>query len=631
MKKFFIVLFFSSFIAYSFELPEIEVFGDRLDQNIKDSPANLEVITEDRIKEISPNDTYDIINYINGSSLKSYDRKHTNIDLRGFGEKGGLNNLILINGMKLNATDMSGVDLSIIPVDSIDRVEVYHGGNSVLFGDRAIGGVINIVTKKPTKSSFNAKSDFGSYNYENYYTDGVYANENFSLMFNANRNRTDGYRDNSGFDTNTIGGESAYFGENLEFNISGSYSDSDYSLPGALTESDLEKYGRKSSVFPDDGGSDKEGYVTNRVKLFTPIGDFVVSGDYRNRNRGYDISSLSYDDELRYYSVKPQYILSYNNTNFSNKFQFGYDFEQYDVTIKERNYGNNSKLRRTYHGIYFFDTFSINKFTIHGGYRNQYKKDSFKIENHSQSEWLDSYLFMISYSLNKNNNLYIKYDRSFRFPTTDELMEYGGKLNYELKPQKTHTVEGGYKFKSKEYYANLVAFYQKADDEIFTNPEAIYYYEGFYNTNFNTKRFGISINSGISNKYYLVDLKYSYINGSLDEDFYNHAEIPLVSKHSVKGLFGYKSPFGFNIYYTISYNSAYYAGNDYLNEAKKIDDYFVSDIKCEYNYKFISAYLKVNNLFDEKYYDYAYYSNLDGYHYYPSNARNWVTGVSFKF
>jgi len=49
--------------------------------------------------------------------------------------------------MRLNATDMSGVDLSTIPVDSIERVEVYHGGNSVLFGDRAIGGVINIITK----------------------------------------------------------------------------------------------------------------------------------------------------------------------------------------------------------------------------------------------------------------------------------------------------------------------------------------------------------------------------------------------------------------------------------------------------------------------------------------------------
>jgi len=41
--------------------------------------------------------------------------------------------------MKLNTVDMSGVDLSTIPVDAIERVEVYHGGNSVLFGDRASG------------------------------------------------------------------------------------------------------------------------------------------------------------------------------------------------------------------------------------------------------------------------------------------------------------------------------------------------------------------------------------------------------------------------------------------------------------------------------------------------------------
>jgi iron complex outermembrane receptor protein len=631
VKKYFILIFFCSFIAYSYELPEIEVFGDRLDQNLKDSPANLEVITNDRIQEISPNNTYDIINYINGSNLKSYDRKHTNVDLRGFGEKGGLNNLILLNGMRLNATDMSGVDLSTIPVDSIDRVEVYHGGNSVLFGDRAIGGVINIITKKPLKSGFNAKSDFGSYDYRNYYADGVYANENVSLMLNVNRNTTDGYRKNSDFETNTVGGESAYFGDNIEFNISGSYSDSDYGLPGALIENDLEQYGRKFSAFPNDGGNDKEGYVTNRIKLFLPFGDFVVNGDYRNRDRDYDISGLSYNDELTYYSVRPQYILSLDNANFSNKFQLGYDFEQYDVSVKERNFENSSKLKRTYHGIYIYNTFNINKFTIQAGYRKQYKRDLFRIEKDSQKDWLDSYLFMISYALNKNNNIYIKYDRSFRFPTTDELMEYGGKLNNELKPQKTRNIEGGYKFIYGEYYTNLIVFYQKTDDEIFTNPEATYYNKGFYNANFNTERFGFSINPGLSFKHYLIDLKYSYINGKINEHKYHNTEIPLVSKHSVKGLFGYKSSLGLNFYYTISYNSSYYAGNDYLNEAKKIDDYFISDIKCEYNYKFISAYFKINNLFNEKYYDYVYYTNFDGYNYYPSNARNWVTGVSIKF
>jgi len=55
-------------------LPEIKVFGDRLDQKLEESFANMEVITRDKIEDISPADTYDIINYINGSNLKSYDK-----------------------------------------------------------------------------------------------------------------------------------------------------------------------------------------------------------------------------------------------------------------------------------------------------------------------------------------------------------------------------------------------------------------------------------------------------------------------------------------------------------------------------------------------------------------------------
>lgn len=631
MLKYLVLIFSLPIVIYSYELPEIKVFGDRLDQKIEESFANMEVITKDKIEDISPADTYDIINYINGSNLKSYDKKHTNIDLRGFGEKGALNNIVLINGMKLNTVDMSGVDLSTIPVDAIERVEVYHGGNSVLFGDRAIGGVINIVTKKPIKGGFNFKSDFGSYDYQNYYSEGVYANENISLMLNANRSTTDGYRLNSDFDKTTIGGEASYFGQNIEYNISGSYADSDYGLPGPLSSSEIEEFGRKHSLFPDDGGNDKDGYINNRVKLYSPIGDFVINGDYRKRDRGYNVSSLNYDDELTYYSIRPEYIYQFDGELFSNKIQIGYDFEHYDVAVEEMEYNTYSELERIYHGIYLFDTFNIDKFILQTGFRSQYKRDFFESEDTKKSKWINSYLFMIAYDINKNNNIYVKFDKSFRFPTTDELMEYGGRLNTDLKPQKNYTLEGGYKLRYEKYYLNLVAFYQKSNNEIFTNPDAIFYNEGFFNTNIDTERLGVTLNVGATFKNYLIDIKYNYIDGNIDEGSYKDADIPLVSKHSLKGLFKYKSPFGVNLYYQIGYYSSYYAGNDYLNEAKKIDGYFISDIKCEYSYKNITAYVKVNNLFDEKYYDYAYYTRGDGFHYYPSYGRNWVAGASIKF
>jgi iron complex outermembrane recepter protein len=72
----------------------------------------------------------------------------TSVDLRGFGATGASNTLVLINGRRLTDIDIAGVDFSAIPRDSIERIEITRGNSgAVLYGDSAVGGVVNIVTK----------------------------------------------------------------------------------------------------------------------------------------------------------------------------------------------------------------------------------------------------------------------------------------------------------------------------------------------------------------------------------------------------------------------------------------------------------------------------------------------------
>ncbi len=72
----------------------------------------------------------------------------TSVDMRGFGATAVNNTLILINGRRLNDLDLAGVDFSTIPRKSIERIEITRGNSgAVLYGDGAVGGVINIVTK----------------------------------------------------------------------------------------------------------------------------------------------------------------------------------------------------------------------------------------------------------------------------------------------------------------------------------------------------------------------------------------------------------------------------------------------------------------------------------------------------
>ena len=72
--------------------------------------------------------------------------KTAQVDIRGFGDTSVSNTLVLVDGRRTNQIDISGVDWAQIDVNSIDRIEVTRGGQSVLYGDNAAGGVINIIT-----------------------------------------------------------------------------------------------------------------------------------------------------------------------------------------------------------------------------------------------------------------------------------------------------------------------------------------------------------------------------------------------------------------------------------------------------------------------------------------------------
>src|SRR5258708_11306215 len=90
------------------------------------------------------------------------------VDLRGFGAFAQSNVLILVNGRRYQDFDLQGFDFSLIPLNSIERVEITRGNSgTVLYGDGAIGGVINIITKTAAPAPFSGRVEgaVGSYGF----------------------------------------------------------------------------------------------------------------------------------------------------------------------------------------------------------------------------------------------------------------------------------------------------------------------------------------------------------------------------------------------------------------------------------------------------------------------------------
>ncbi|HUX20781.1 MAG TPA: TonB-dependent receptor [Spirochaetia bacterium] len=141
---------------------EVVVTATRIESPALTAPGYVTTISSSQIMQSAAPNLAEVIQQIGG------------IQVNGYGAEGSLKTasiqgatssqvLVLLNGVRLNSSQDGLVDLSQIPLDSIERIEIVRGGDSALYGTNAIGGVINIITKEPSKDSGTLRILNGSY------------------------------------------------------------------------------------------------------------------------------------------------------------------------------------------------------------------------------------------------------------------------------------------------------------------------------------------------------------------------------------------------------------------------------------------------------------------------------------
>jgi len=152
-------------------LMEIEVpkvYGaSKLEQKMTEAPSSVTVVTADEIKRYGHRTLADVLQSLQGFNI-SYDRNYAFVGARGV-SLGDFNSrmLLLIDGHRVNnnLTDGAFVDTAfILDVDLIDRVEVIRGPGSVLYGNNAFFGVINVITRQGKQlNGVEASFDYGAF------------------------------------------------------------------------------------------------------------------------------------------------------------------------------------------------------------------------------------------------------------------------------------------------------------------------------------------------------------------------------------------------------------------------------------------------------------------------------------
>lgn len=172
------------------ELPEIVVTGTRTEKPLADAPVQVELITRSEIENSGARDAADILETQHGIAL---DRtwQGTEISMQGLDSRYVL---ILIDGQRVAGRTGGAVDLTRIDVNQIERVEIVKGAASALYGSDAIGGVINIITRKvPAKPAANLSTRYGSRRLVDLNAAGSFTAATLATRFEAGWARQDGF------------------------------------------------------------------------------------------------------------------------------------------------------------------------------------------------------------------------------------------------------------------------------------------------------------------------------------------------------------------------------------------------------------------------------------------------------
>ena len=146
------------------KLEETVITSENSNETLGSINKNITIITSEEIAEKGAQSVADALKTVSDVIVKEMTGSEPIFDIRGQGTTAISNVLVLLDGIPLNSIDMSGPKTSQIPINTVERIEVIPSGGAVLYGDGAIGGVINIITKKAAdrENYGNLSLTFGS-------------------------------------------------------------------------------------------------------------------------------------------------------------------------------------------------------------------------------------------------------------------------------------------------------------------------------------------------------------------------------------------------------------------------------------------------------------------------------------
>jgi iron complex outermembrane receptor protein len=672
-------------------IPEISVTDTRLGGGI--AGASTSIITAADIARSPSYTLTDILSREAGVQTQNLfggvNGARSTVDLRGFGATGASNTLVLINGRRVHDLDLQGIDFAAIPLASIERVEITRGNSgAVLYGDGAVGGVINIVTKTAVNAPPNARIDgaFGSYNHREGNASANFSSGPFSASVYGNAIGTDGYRANNGYTQYNGVGDFRYTVDrgSLYLNITGN--DQRLGLPAFRRVEPSKGINQvvtdpRGATTPFDYANTQGHSVTaGATAMLVPGAELIIDGGVRQKRQQaafFDQTILTaavpinfVDATLTTTSVTPRIKVDTTVAGLPLKSISGVDW-YHDEYESPRSVGQSDgpihryDLSQTSLAAYSQQTLTVLKNTdIAVGGRIQRTSikaaDTFDANapgacpfgfcGDPQGTPLDksdtnrAFHVGLEHRLTDMVTIFGRHAQSFRVPNVDErvgsvTMGNGDPTNFSLKPQRSHDWEAGARWKIGPVNVQWSIYDMDLTDEIMFRfaPNFV-----VNNTNLDpTRRYGNeTIASWQATDTVRFRANYAYTRAVFREGIFAGNDVPLSSPHTASAGVAWNIIDKRLVFDgVVRYVGARRMDNDQVNLQPLIPAFTVVDVRIggEIEKFFWSA--SVQNLFDKNYYDYAvaspfpfgFQSAIGTFNAYPQPGRNFMVraGVTF--
>ena len=595
------------------------------------SPSSVRVITREDIENSISNNLLDVLRGQGGLQIRDTmgDGSRVAISIRGFGENAGNNTLVLVDGRRLNQPSQQTPDLNSIPLSNIERIEIIRGAGTVLYGDQAVGGVINIITRTPSKSEGYVETSRGSHGLEAY-RGNVFQElgGGFSAYLSGESRNTDNYRKHNRSNYDTHFGRLRYDYEQGHVLYEYQHTDEDLKFPGGLRMADYHT-DRRQSV--NKSWNDSITSVHRLAAAHQLNETWGLNFDYSSSDQN-GKGDWFYNQGTRINSFNPRINGQFNNALGAASWLLGYDHITSDYELLFN--GGGTKIRQSQRDWYtLFNQNLTPDLTLSLGYRSSQVKDTDRVDQEKHHKREGSSSVGLDWQISGNTRAFVKREDVLRWANVDDNGLTLPSVPF-LKPQTGVSWESGIEWQDDDLRLQATLYRLDLKNEIMLDKEAMPNSRWGANINLDkTRHQGLILEADkwVTN-HIKVGGQYTYTNSKYRDGSFKGKEVPWVSKNTASTYMDWEIVQNLKAHLEAEYTGPRYYSSDNANSQGKLGSYTLYNAAISYEYRNLISKLRVNNLTGKRYNAFAVYNSSSGnYGIYPAAEELVQFSVGYRF